>query len=285
VKLLGNPLMLRVILAVLGTMFACAMAALLVFWLRRYFKQSESLENSRPTAEQLPMQTYHAVIQELKQQKHELAAAQQAERRRAKTSENISSAMLSHVSSGVLFFNPNGLVRHANAACKSILGVASPVGMSAAELFRDTMLTTQGESQTLAAALQSSLHQGTELTGWAERYVSPTGDERFLEVSVIPVHALAGDLLGAACVIDNKTEIATLQKQEALRTEMSAEMALVLHSSLASICGYTRSLAASHDPAATRQFANDVLAEAAQVESTVGSFLAGSKAAGHAAGA
>ena len=36
------------------------------------------------------------------------------ERRRAKTSENISAAVLSNLSSGVVFFTPNGLVRQAN---------------------------------------------------------------------------------------------------------------------------------------------------------------------------
>ena len=67
------------------------------------------------------------MIQQLKQQKHELQTERQAERRRAKTSENISAAVLSNLSSGVMFFTPDGLVRQANAAARRILGFASPV--------------------------------------------------------------------------------------------------------------------------------------------------------------
>ena len=69
----------------------------------------------RSAPETFPLHTYHAVIQQLKQQKHELQSSQREERRRAKTSENISAAVLSNLSCGVLFFTPNGLVRQANA--------------------------------------------------------------------------------------------------------------------------------------------------------------------------
>ena len=90
---------------------------------------------------------YHAVIQQLKQQKHELQSLQLVERRRAKTSENISAAVLSNLSSGVLFFTPNGLVRQANASAKRILGFASPVGMSAAEIFREAELISASDGR------------------------------------------------------------------------------------------------------------------------------------------
>ena len=86
------------------------------------------------------------MIQQLKQQKHELQSLQLVERRRAKTSENISAAVLSNLSSGVLFFTPNGLVRQANASAKQILGFASPAGMSAAEIFREAELISASET-------------------------------------------------------------------------------------------------------------------------------------------
>ena len=66
-----------------------------------------------------------------------IAKLQQVERRRAKTSENISAAVLSNLVERVMFLTPNGLVRQANAAAQQILGFASPVGMTAAQIFRE----------------------------------------------------------------------------------------------------------------------------------------------------
>jgi nitrogen fixation/metabolism regulation signal transduction histidine kinase len=122
VKMLSNPVVLRmgVVLFVMG--FAFWLATLLLRRMRRLLTEESFAIDSAPELEQFPMHTYNAVIQQLKQQKHELLSEQQVERRRAKTSENISAAVLSNLSSGVLFLTANGLVRTANVAAKSILG-------------------------------------------------------------------------------------------------------------------------------------------------------------------
>jgi hypothetical protein len=54
-------------------------------------------------AEGLPVHAYHAVIQQLKQQKHELTTQQLSERRKAKASDTLSSTILSNLSCGVVF--------------------------------------------------------------------------------------------------------------------------------------------------------------------------------------
>ena len=122
------------------------------------------------------------MIQQLKQQKHELQSLQLVERRRAKTSENISAAVLSNLSSGVLFFTPNGLVRQANASAKQILGFASPAGMSAAEIFREAELisASDGALANLAEAVNVSLREkkpvsaaGSELSHSRRRRTHP----------------------------------------------------------------------------------------------------------------
>jgi len=159
VKLVSNPLMLRLVFALFSSAFVCVATFFLVRQMRRSFTQNKSLAGRHAEGEQLPMLTYNAVIQQLKQQKHELTTTQQAERRRAKTSENLSAAVLSRLSSGVMFFTPNHLVRQANAACKNILGFASPAGMSVSELFRDATLVAarDGQPQSLAEAIQAGL--------------------------------------------------------------------------------------------------------------------------------
>ena len=135
-KILSNPIALRMALGLVAAIFAFVMGLLMMRRMRRSLMEEASLTEDPPTPERFPLHTYHAVIQQLKQQKHELQSEQQIERRRAKASENISAAVLSNLSSGVVFFTPNGLIRQANGAAKHILGFASLSGMNAAEAMR-----------------------------------------------------------------------------------------------------------------------------------------------------
>jgi hypothetical protein len=62
---------------------------------------------------------------------------------------------------------------------------------------------------------------------------------------------------------------------------MSAEMALALRSSLATLSGHARQVAAARDLERARELAADIISEAAELDHTIGGFLAG---AGTAAG-
>jgi PAS domain-containing protein len=260
--------------------FACWVATMLMRRMRRVLTEESFVVDAAPELEQFPMHTYNAVIQQLKQQKHELLSLQQVERRRAKTSENISAAVLSNLSSGVLFLTSNGLVRTANAAAKSILGFASPVGMSVSEIFREARLSSSpGSPETLAAAVQASLRASGASRGVGADYITPAGEQRILEVTISPVYTPSGETLGAACLITDKTEFALIQRLQELRGEMSGEMALALRNSLATISSYAQQLAVSRDPAMVRQLAVDIVSEAADLDHTIGGFLAGAKAA------
>jgi PAS domain-containing protein len=278
--ILSNPIVLRMAIMLFGMGFAFWVATLLLRRMRRILTQESFAIDSAPEIEQFPMHTYNAVIQQLKQQKHELLSVQQVERRRAKTSENISAAVLSNLSSGVLFLTTNGLVRNANGAAKSILGFAAPVGMSVGEVFRDARLnSSSGSQETLAAAVQASLRAQSVSRRVEADYLTPAGDRRILEITVSPVYAPSGETLGAACLITDKTEFALIQKQHDLRGEMSAEMALALRNSVATISTYAQQLAVSADPTLVRQLAVDIASEAADLDRNIGGFLSGGKAA------
>ena len=278
-KMLSNPVVLRmgVVLFVMG--FAFWLATLLLRRMRRALTEESFAIDSAPELEQFPMHTYNAVIQQLKQQKHELLSEQQVERRRAKTSENISAAVLSNLSSGVLFLTANGLVRTANVAAKSILGFASPVGMSVGEIFRETRLSSLKSRETLADAVQASLRERNASRTAEADYVTPGGEQRVLEITISPVNTPSGETLGAACLITDKTEFASIQRLQELRGEMSGEMALALRNSVATISSYAQQLAVSRDPALVRQLAVDIVSEAADLDRTIGGFLAGARAA------
>ena len=274
--------MLRMAVVFVAAGVAFVVGLMMMKHLRRSITEEASFPDAPSAPESFPLHTYHAVIQQLKQQKHELQSSQREERRRAKTSENISAAVLSNLSCGVLFFTPNGLVRQTNSSARQILGFASPVGMSAVEMFRDAELlsASDGAYASLAEAVDASLRETSRFRRLEARYRTPAGEERTLDITVSSVHAPDSEVLGAACLIYDRTEMAEIRRQQELRGEMSAEMALGLRNSLTTIAGYAQQLAASRDSGLARQLAADIAAEAAHLDRTIGGFLAGAKAAG-----
>lgn len=279
-RLLTNPIVIRMVAVFAASVFAFFIGLALIKRMRRTLVESTSASDEHVNTDSLPLHTYHAVIQQLKQQKHELQSQQQADRRRAKTSENVSSAILSHLSSGVLFLNSSGTVRQANNAARLILGFASPLGMSPKEIFRSAnLISPPGIGQELAALAEASVRGRSPLEKVRVEYHTPAGEQRFLELTFTPVPGADGEALGTACLINDETAMAEVRKQIELRGEMSAEMALALRNSLATISGYARQLAASRDADLTLQLSSDIAAEAAHLDRTIGGFLASPQAA------
>ncbi len=279
-RLLANPIVLRMVLVLVAAGGAFLLGLLLMRRMRRSISEEADFSDS-PARESFPLHTYHAVIQQLKQQKHELLSQQLEEKRRARTTENLSAAVLSNLSSGVLFFAPNGLVRQANSSARLILGFASPAGMSAAEVFRGAELfaASDGSFANLAEAVASSLRENARLRRLEARYHTPAGEERVLDITVSSVPGSDGEALGATCLINDRTEMAQIRRQQELHGEMSAEMALELRTSLATISGYAQQLAVARDAELARQLAADIAAEAAQLDRNIGGFLAEAGAA------
>lgn len=280
-KLLTNPIFLKMVLLLFASGFALVMAWFMMRRVRKSLSDGDSLPTVAASAAQLPLHTYHAVIQQLKQQKYELTTMRDAESRRARSSENISAAVLSNLASGVLFFGPNGLVRQANQAAKSILGIASPSGMSPEEVFRQTSVSASSpsESDLLAESLHVVLRDGMPLQRIEVEYLTPAGERRILSVTASRVPAADGTPLGVACLINNQTELSTIRRQMELRGELSAEMALALRTSLVTISGYAQQLAKNGDPELATQIAADIAAEARHLDYTIGGFLAESRKA------
>lgn len=279
-NLLTNPIVLRMALVFVAGAMSFVIGVIVMRRMRRNLVVETETISQPASLDSLPLHTYHAVIQQLKQQKHELQSTQQAERRRSKTSENISGAVLANLSSGVMFIASNGLVRQANTAARQILGFASPVGMGVVEIFRDAAAS----GTTLAELVQKSLQEHKPLQRLEARYLTPSGDERILEVTITAVHSSSGTVLGVACLINDQTELAKIRRQQALRGEMSAEMALELRNSLTTISDCAKRLAAGEDQQSVQRLAADIASEAAHLDHTIGGFLAEPKATGVVAG-
>ena len=123
---------LRAAIVLLAAGCAFVFAIVVMRRLRRSIASEGEIDSgAAPTLEGLPVHLYNTVIQQLKQQKHELQVQTLAEQRRARTSENFSQTVLSNLPCGVLVFGVNGLVKQANPVGRELLGFKSLTGMSA----------------------------------------------------------------------------------------------------------------------------------------------------------
>jgi PAS domain-containing protein len=275
----------------MGLLLFAAVAAfgLGLFVIRRLRKnlvaEPESLNQLPLAAEGLPVHAYHAVIQQLKQQKHELTTQQLSDRRKAKASDTLSSTILSNLPCGVLFLNTSGLVRQANGAARKLLGFASPVGLHASDLFRSATLRPESNGSgsdsgcTIEQALAPALAGNSAVRGLVVNCFSREGESRVLEVTASPVLAEDATLMGTTLVLTDKTDIERIRHDHKMHQEVSSELALGLRNSLTTIAGYAQQLARSRDPELARQLADGIAHEAAQLDRTIGSFLGGAQAA------
>ena len=289
VKLLANPLAFRAMLV----LFAAGSGFVFAVWLMRSLRRNINAEfdldsGASPKLEALPLHLYNTVIQQLKQQKHELQVQTLTEQRRARTTENFSQAVLSNLSSGVLVFGVNGLVRQANPAAKEILGFSSASGMSAEDIFRGASVCSPDSSSDdpavyadglqdkpgrLTEEVNAVLREGSQCRQIEADYSTPTGRKVRIAVTVSPVPAVDGSLLGAACLISDRSEFERIRHQQQLHGEISAEMALELRTSLATIAGYAQQLARNRDPELAPELADDIASEAARLDRHIGGFL------------
>lgn len=292
VTLLTNPIVLRAALVLVVTGGAFIIGVLMMRSLRRNIAEESRINTAASsTLETLPLHLYNTVIQQLKQQKHELQVQTQTEQRRARTTENFSQALLSNLSSGVLVFGLNGLVKQANPAAKEILGFHSPSGMNAEDIFRGAAVFSPDPSKTYADGLGDSpaqlaeevhavLREGSKCRQLEADYTSPSGQKVRIAVTVSPVPAVDGSLLGAACLISDRSEFERIRHQQQLHGEISAEMALELRISLTTIAGYAQQLARNRDPELAPQLAADIASEAARLDRHIGGFLSERRTAG-----
>jgi PAS domain-containing protein len=287
---LVNPTVLRMAVLLFAALAAFGLGLFLIRRLRKNLvAEPESLNYAPLAAEGLPVHAYHAVIQQLKQQKHELATQQLSDRRKAKTSDSLSSTVLSNLSCGVLFFNTAGLVRQANSAARKLLGFASPVGLHVADLFHRASLRLEdpgsssgsgsGSESSVEQALAPALAGKSAVRGLVVNHFTRDGESHVFEVTASPILAEDASFIGTTLLLTDKTDIERIRHDQKVHQEISSELALGLRNSLTAIAAYAQQLASSPDPELTRQLAGGIAQEAAQLDRTIVSFLGGARAA------
>jgi len=273
------------LMGVVAAAFALALGIILIRKMRHEIKEESGTEALRADDARFPLETYHAVIERLKEQEKQLRELRRAEGERARASENISAALLANLPSGVLLFNPKGLVQQANPAARKILGYASMSGLHARDVFRGAHLLNRGgemvgSPSTAISAVEAALREGTSSRRLETEYATPGGEERVLGLTVSPVRASDGKSLGAACLISDLTEINRLSRQMRMREnlaslgEMSAGIAHEFKNSLATISGYAQMLTSEGQVEVVHDFARKIESETGNLARVVTDFLA-----------
>ena len=279
-RVLANPIILRAAVVLFCSTFAFLLGLIMhAPAAQEHHRRCRNFSaGPTPTLETLPLHLFNTVIQQLKQQKHELQVQSQAEQHRARTSETLNQAVLSNLSCGVLVFGTNGLVKTSNPAAKTILGFASPTGMSAEDIFRGAVISSAGQTASApspASAWTNSPMNSVCLADEDRRRAcakaasavrSKPNTKLRRAKSVSRGHGLSGSaedgsLLGVACVIDDRSELERIRRHRNCTAKFPRE-ALQLRTSLATISGYAQQLASSRDPELAVQLAGDIAHEA-----------------------
>ncbi len=266
-RFLANPLIIRMGLGMVVSMAVFVAGILIIRALRHGLVESETIPEDLGKPDDATY-AYSAVIQQLKQQKFELQNEHAAQKKRARTSEQIIAAVIANLPCGILFIGPNGLVKQANAAARQLLGFASPLGMNPEAIFRGTMAASEGSepvrlADEVAAALRSRIR--ASLHGL---YETASGEHRSLAFTLIPLTMDEASAL--ACVIDDETAVAESQREQVLRSEFVAAMALQLRSSLAAIRNCTQHLSKGQSDA---HLAGDINAQTDRIEKLIAEFV------------
>lgn len=268
-RLLANPLVIRMGLGLLVSMAVFVIGIFTIRALRRGLVENESLPEPLGSPEDATY-AYSAVIQQLKQQKFELQNEHAAQQRRAKTSEQITAAVIANLPCGILFIGPNGLVKQANASARQLLGFASPLGMSPDAIFRNTTVASEGSEPTrLADKIATSLRNRVR-ANFCSSYETASGEQRSLAFTLIPLTLDEASAL--ACVINDETDAIESRREKLLQSEFVAEMALQLRGSLSVIRDCAEQVSKGHQ--SDTHLAGDITAETDRIEELLAEFVA-----------
>ncbi len=238
-RILGNPLILRAAVVLFCSTFAFVFGLIMIRLLRKSITEDAEISSeASPSLETLPLHVFNTVIHQLKQQQQNDKTQAQSEQSRARANEALNHAVISSLSSGVLIFGANGLVKTSNPAAKTILGFVSPTGMSADDIFRGAVISRPladesnvsdpgaedlgSETICVADEVAAALRAGSRSQRVTAEYETPAEEKRFLAVTVSPVSTEDGTLLGVVCVIDDRSELEMIRSGQALRREGAA---------------------------------------------------------------
>ena len=292
-KLMHDPMAWKLVVATAICILLFMLAVLVLRRIRHSISSEAELGRTSPNNEAaLTLAAYGGVIQKLREQEKELQRTREREQELAAVTGQISEAVISNLSSGVVFFDRLGIVRQINRAAKSLLGYASPFSFHIRDLFRGVTKIQWSDSgdplhsaAPLVNALQHTLRDGSPFLRARVQYLTPAGHKRVLRINAAAVTGKNGETLGLSCLIDDLTEVSELSQQAernenlASLGEISAGLIHDFQNSLSMIREQAQRVMREGSDEAGRRAAETIVAEVESLSRLVSEFLefAGSK--------
>ncbi len=245
------PLLFTVFAVTLAISVPCIV--LLPRWLLRPYRQligeaRRAPVEAKPSGErgeaEFVLETFQAVVAQLREQKQELEKLGARASERAASAEMFSERIVASVPSGLVAFDRNGEATVVNAPARTLLAVE---GHAEGEHFASLLR----RAPELAAMIGNCLYSGELFR--REEVMSEAANgarTRRLGVTVAPIdpRPTEGGARGALCLLTDITEIVQLRETVALKRnleslgEMSAGLAHEFKNALAALHGYAQFL-------------------------------------------
>ena len=265
---------------VIGLAVALFAIALLVLYLvRRIFRESREAQKERPVADALRVENAAAfmtasmqgVIQKLREQEKELERLHRIEKDRAEQTERLSEEVTRNMPAGLLVVSATGIISSANPAAEQALGIR---GLSYRR-YSEAL----GESSELTRLIAACLGSGRIFRREQVNHTTPGGDSRRLGVTISPIRPGDDNVTGAICLLSDLTELAALQEQVELKKhlaalgELSAGIAHEFKNALATISGYAQMIRAEARDGELPDYAERILEQTRNITHVVTEFL------------
>ncbi|HEY9231130.1 MAG TPA: ATP-binding protein, partial [Blastocatellia bacterium] len=240
---------------------------LLVRWLLRPYRRMVEAARDSPihattaiSESEFVVETFQALVEQLRAKERELAQLHALERRRAERSERLSERLIANIPSGLVTVDRSGAVTSANAHALKILGAR----INTSQLYEPgTAMFAPGEdyrtflqlSPRLVEMIAECLKTGRVFRREEVVLALPDGRARHLGLSISPISDPAQTVEGALCLLTDITEVLELRERIRLQEnlanlgEMAAGLAHEFKNSLATIHGYVQLIELQSKPA------------------------------------
>jgi two-component system sensor histidine kinase AtoS len=246
------------------------------------------LKGRRSTAQdetEFVLETFQAVVAELRSQQRELTRLRAVDQARARSAENFNARIIASLPSGLIAFDAAGRANVINAPARALLGIETETrGLHFNEL--------RARAPELVSLIEETLSKGRLFRRVEMSVAVADKPARRLGVTVAPLSADTSSVeqaneqtqtfasqRGALCLITDLTEVTQLRETVALKKnleslgEMSAGLAHEFKNALATLHGYAQLWQNFASDARARASADALLTEVRALSAMVTAFL------------
>ncbi|HEY7546244.1 MAG TPA: ATP-binding protein, partial [Blastocatellia bacterium] len=241
---------------IVALVFGLAVVFLIARWLLRPFRRLVKAAHDSPvhpstarSESEFVVETFQALIEQLKEKEKELEQLHAMERNRAERSERFSERLIANIPTGLVSVNARGAITSVNARATEILGLShSDTGPLAVASVKESIggdyRAVFHSAPKMVDLISQCLSEKVSFRREVVEVDYPDGRVRYLGLSISPISDAGSNLEGALCLMTDLTEVIELRERMKLQEnlanlgEMAAGLAHEFKNSLATIQGY-----------------------------------------------